>query len=267
MNNGLTPASQRSPFHATTISLLGMLLCLFTTLAVLAVVSRDQSGAALAEVTSSFGGSLRDHGRNDVAVIAAAFRQAAAASEDEHTDKNRSGMNATRNSERKDRSLAVAEEHETGLSAGEKLSPTDVNGPVFSHLMTELQRYCTVSRSEELGGQLFLDLHSQIPQSEGFIRVALEKIVKTCRKTNDSVHQLPAEFEVIIWASTPTTEAMAASSEEALTHELSLEKSLKAQTDSAIKISSSGRIWTRPHSPRPLATVVVRAAKRSMLRN
>ena len=260
MNCGLTPASERSPFHATTISLAGMMLCLFTTLAVLLSVSRDQSGATIAEVTTAFNVSLRDHGRNDVAVIAASFRQEPGTPDDSLAGKSRSGVNARGISFHNDQSLATSEEEEAGGLSNEKLRPTDVNGPVFSHLMTELQRYCQVSPSVELGGQLALDLHSQIPLSEDFVRKAIEKILRRCCTTDDSTGQLPAEFEVIIWASTPATEALAAASQEAFALEQSLGKSLKAQSASAITISSSGRIWTRPQSPRPLATVVVRSA-------
>ena len=262
MNCRLTPASQRSLFHATTINLAGMLLCVFTTLAVLVSVSRDQSGATVAEVTTAFNVSLRDHGRNDVAVIAASFRQASVTPDDKRADSSRSGVNAPRNMKRDDQSSATSEEEEAGRLPNEKLRPTDVNGPVFSNLMTELQRYCKVSPSVELGGQLALDLHSQVPQSENLVRNAIEKILKTCRKKNVSAGSSPTEFEVIVWASTPATEAMAAASEDAFALEQSLGKSLKAQSDDAITVSSSGRIWTRPQSPRPFATVVVRTAKR-----
>lgn len=267
MKCSLTPASQRSPFHATTINLAGMLLCVFTTLAVLLSVSRDQSGATTSELTTAFNGALRDHGRNDVAVIAASFRRAAVAPVNGREDKSRSGVNARLNLDRNDHFSAVSAEEEEGLFSTEKLRPTDVNGPVFSHLMTELQRYCNISPAEELGGQLALDLHSQIPQSEDFVRNAIGKILKTCRKDNDSIGLSPAEFEVIVWASTPATEALAAAAQEAFQLEQSLERSLKAQSDAAITLSSSGRIWTRPESPRPLATVVVRAANRPRPRN
>ena len=262
MSCRLTPASQRSPFNATTINLAGMLVCVFTTLAVLMSVSRDQSGATVTEVTTAFNVSLQDHGRNDVAVIAAAFRQAAVAPDDSHEQKSRSDVKARRNIIRNDQSLEISEDEETGLLASEKLRATDINGPVFVHLMTELQRYCKVSPAMELGGQLALDLHSQIPQSEDLVRNAIEKTLKTCCKTNDSSGQLPAEFELIIWASTPATDALAVASQEAFALEQSLGKSLKAQSGDGIRISSSGRIWTRPESPRPLVTVVVRAAKR-----
>jgi hypothetical protein len=155
-----------------------------------------------------------------------------------------------------------SEEEEQGQFADEKLLPTDVNGPVFLHLMTELQRYCQVSPAQDLGGQLALDLHSQIPQSRDSVRNAVERILKTCRNDTSSAGQSPAEFEVIFWASTPATDALAAASQEAFAFEQSLEKSLKAQSSAEIAIRSSGRIWTRPNSPRPLATVVVRSAKR-----
>jgi hypothetical protein len=239
-----------------------MLFCVFTTLAVLVSVSSDQSGASLAEVTSSFRGTLQDHGRSDVAMIAAAFRQVAAVPDDEQLDQSYGGVNAPRYIERNDQSIVLPEEEETELFSSEELLPTDVNGPVFSHLMTELQRYCKVSPAEELGGQLALDLHSQIPQSEGSVRVAIEKVLRICRKANDTLHRSPAEFEVIVWASTPATDAMATASEDAFTLEQTLERSFKAQSVPAVTISSSGRIWTHPESPRPLATVIVRAAKR-----
>lgn len=266
MNGRLTPASQRSPFHATTISLAGMLLCVFTTLAALFNVSRDQSGATISEVTTAFNGALRDHGRNDVAVIAASFRRAAVSPVNGREDESRSDVNVRRNIKRNDQSLSASEEDEVGLFSTEKLRPTDVNGPVFSHLMTELQRYCKISPAEELGGQLALDLHSQIPQSENFVRNAIGKILKTCWKDDDSTDQSPAEFEVIVWASTPATEALAVAAQEAFQLEQTLERSLKAQSDATIALSSSGRIWTRPQSPRPLATVVVRAPQLSRRR-
>jgi hypothetical protein len=262
MNCKLTPASQRSPFHATTINMAGTLLCVFTTLAVLVSISRDQSGATIAEVTNSFNGSLHDHGRNDVAVIAAAFRQAVVTPDHNRADKSRSGVTAPRNIKRIDESWAASEEDETEPSSLEKLRPTDVNGPMFSHLITELQRYCRVSPSVELGGQLALDLHSQIPQSEDFVRNSIARILKTCCKANVTVGQSPAEFEVVVWASTPATDALVAASQEAFAVEQSLAKSWKVQTEGVISVSSSGRIWTRPNSPRPLATVIVRAAKR-----
>lgn len=262
MNCGLTPASQRSPFQSTTISLLGMLFCVFTTLAVLVSVSSDQSGASLAEVTSSFRVSLQDHGRDEMARIASAFRQVAAVPDDEHGNHFHRGMNPPRYIERNDLSIAASDTEETGLFSTRKRPPTDVNGPVFAHLMTELQRYCNVSLAEELGGQLALDLHSQIPQTEDSIRAAIERILKMCRKANDTVHRSPAEFEVIVWASTPATDAVAAASKDAFIIEQYLGRSLGNQPIPAIKISSSGRIWTHPETPRPLATVIVRAAKR-----
>ena len=261
MNCRLTPAAQRSPFHATTINMAGMLLCVFTTLAVLLSASRDQSGAAIAEVTTAFNGALRDHGRNDIAVVAASFRQAAVSPIDSRADTSRSGVNAPRIRERDDQSLVTSEEEEAGLFSREKLSPIDVNGPVFSHLMTELQRYYQVLPAVELGGQLALDLHSQIPQSKDTVRNSIERILKTCGETLHSAGQSPAEFEVIVWASTPATDALAAASQEAFDLQQSMGESLKAQSDDAIRVSSSGRIWTRPNSPRPLVTVIVRAAK------
>ncbi len=267
MNYGLTPASQRSPFRATTISLTGMLLCVLTTLGVLVSVSRDQSGATLVELTSSFSGSLRDHGRNDLAVVATVFRHAAVADEDLRAIKSRSGVSAPRYNSRNDQSSVALAEENAELFSSKQLQPVDVNGPVFLHLMTELQRYCQVSPAEELGGQLALDLHSQISQSEDSIRSTIERILKTCRKSTASILQSPAEFEIIVWASTPATESLAAASEEAFTIEQSLESSFKAQSAPAIVIGSSGRIWTRPQSPRPLATVVVRVAEHSRPRN
>ena len=262
MNSRLTPASERSPFYATTISLSGMLLCVFTTLAVLFSASRDQSGAALSVVTNSFNKSLQDLGRNDVAIIAASFRKAASAPDENRSGTSRSALKSARSIDRNVHAPAASEEEEQGQFPDETLRPTDVNGPVFLHLMTELQRYCHVSRAQNLGGQLALDLHSQIPQSQDSVRNAVERILKTCRNDTRSAGQSPAEFEVIVWASTPATDALAAASQEAFAFEQSLQKSLKAQSTAEIVIRSSGRIWTRPNSPRPLTTVIVRSAKR-----
>lgn len=254
-------ALQRLRLHTPTINMAGMLLCVFTTLAVLLSVSRDQSGAMVVEVTSAFNGELRDHGRSQLAALAASFREANAAVDDRVT-KSRRGVHIPGISRRDDHSPATLQNEEAERFSNEKLRPKDINGPLFSHLMTELQRYCTVSPTDELGGQLALDLHSQIPQTQNSVRHSIERILKTCLTTKDSTRPLSAEFEVIVWASTPATEALAAASLEAFTLEQSLSRSLGAQSDAGISMRSSGRIWTRSHSPRPLATVVVRAAKR-----
>ncbi|MFO1000741.1 MAG: hypothetical protein U0936_10400 [Planctomycetaceae bacterium] len=260
MNCRLIPASQRSPFHATTISLAGMLLCIIMTLAVLVNVSRDPSGAALSDLTSSFNGSLQDHGRDDISHIAAAFHRETMSSDRERIGNTPGPGNNRRSSQNIGERSAVLEEEETGQFSGETHRLTDVNGPVFSHLIAELQRYCQVSLPVELDGQLSLDLHSQIPQSEDSLRSAIGRILKTCLKENPSRPSL-SEFEIIVWAVTPATQALRAASEEAFVLDGAMRKSLKAQPDAGITIRSSGRIWTRPQSPRPLATIVVRAAK------
>lgn len=262
MNSKLPSASQRSPFHATTINMAGMLLCIFTTLAVLLSVSHDQTGAAVAEVTAAFNGAMRDRGQKDIADVAASFHEAVWASKDEHSRMTSRGGHVSQKIQRSRESSAAAQEEDVTEFPDEKLHPSDVNGPVFSHLVTELQRHYTISPKEELEGQLALDLQSQIPQSDDSVCNAIEKILKTCQMTSHSTRQSTLEFEVIVWASTPATDALAAASQQALSHEKSIERSLKAHFNAGIPVQSSGRIWTDPNSRRPVATVLVRTAKR-----
>ena len=258
----LTPASNRSPFHASTINLAGLLLCVSTTLAVLISVSRDQSGAELAEVTTAFSGSLRDHGREDFAVIAASFRQEADAANENLADQ--SGINSivSRQKLLRGATLTVPEEEESGRFTTDKLSPVDLNGPVFSHLMTELERFCNISRSVEFDGQLALDLHSQSQQSDNAVRNGIQRILKTCLEARLFSQEQPAELEIVVWASTPASDALAHATDKAFDLERSLQKSLKANSSKPILLSSSGRIWTRSTSPRPLTTIFIRTAKR-----
>jgi hypothetical protein len=133
---------------------------------------------------------------------------------------------------------------------------------VFSHLITELERYCNISRSLEFDGQLALDLHCQSQQSDIAIRNAIERTLKTCWKANGPRNEQPSEFEIVIWASTPASDALANATDKAFDLELSLQKSLKANENGRTQLSSSGRIWTRPNSPRPLATILIRTASR-----
>lgn len=258
----LTPESQRSPFHSTTINLASVLLCVFTTLAVLTSVAFDQSGAAIAEVTTAFNGSLRDHGRKDVAMIAAAFRQAAQDPGEELAGKSRIVGKASRNTQTNDVSLLTSEDEETRLVLSEETRRMDVNEPVFSNLMTELERYSNVSPSMELAGQLRLELHAQVPQSQEFVLDTMERILAICRTVTAPDRKAPAELEIIVWASTPATDALAEATKKAFVLAQSLQKSLQPDSDGAISLSSSGRIWISPVSPRPLATVVVRISQR-----
>ena len=258
----LTPASHRSPFHASTINLAGLLLCVFTTLAVLISVSRDQSGAELSEVTAAFSGALRDHGREDFAVIAASFRREADAANENLADKSEINSIVSRQKLLRGATLTVSEEEESGQFTTDKPFPVDVNGPVFSHLMTELERFCNISRSVEFGGQLALDLHSQSQQSDNAVRFAIQRILKTCLEARGFRQEQPAELEIVVWASTPASDALAHATDKAFDLERSLQKSLKANSSKPILLSSSGRIWTRSTSPRPLTTIFIRTAKR-----
>jgi hypothetical protein len=259
----LTPASRRSPFHASTTSLAGTLLCLFTTLAVLVIASRDQSGVDLSEVTAAFNGSLRDHGREDFAVIAAGFRQTIDKPSREFAEKSKTISSVSLQKLSREANPGVSDEEESGQVRTDRYIPVDVNGPVFSHLVTELERYCNVSRSVEFNGQLALDLHSQSQQSDRAIRNAIERTLKTCLKSNGPRNEQPSEFEfeIVIWASTPASDALAHATDKAFDLERSLQKSLKANKNGLTQLSSSGRIWTRPNSPRPLATMLIRTAK------
>jgi len=257
----LTPASHRSPFHASTINLAGMLLCVFTTLVVLISVSRDQSGAELFEVTAAFSGALRDHGREDFAVIAASFRHEADAATEKLAGKSEISGIVSRQKLLRGATLTVSEEEESGQFTTDKLSPVDVNGPVFSHLMTELERFCNISRSVEFDGQLALDLHSQSQQSDNAVRSAIQRILKTCLEATGLTHELPAELEIVVWASTPDSDALAHATDTAFDLERSLQKSLKANSSKPILLSSCGRIWTRPTTSRPLTTIFIRTAK------
>lgn len=256
----LTPASHRSPFHASTMNLAGLLLCVFTTLAVLISVSRDQSGTDLSELTSAFNGSLRDHGREDFAVIAAGFRHATDESTRKLADKSNISNTVSRQRLFRGATRTVQEEDSQQFTTDRAL-PVDVNGPVFSHLMTELERFCNISRSVEFDGQLALDLHSHSLQSDSAVRDAIERTLKACRKAKGLLHEQPAEFEIVIWASTPATDALAKATEKSFDLEQSLQKSPKVKSSEPLRVSSSGRIWTRPHSPRPVATIFIRTAK------
>jgi hypothetical protein len=264
MIRDLTPASQRSPLHASTMSLAGTLLCLFTTFAVLIIATHDQSGADLSEVTAAFNGSLHDHGREDLAVIAAGFRQTIHEPTRELAEKSQTISSASRQKLLREASPRVPEEDESGQFRTDQKLPVDVNGPVFSHLVTELERYCDISSSVEFDGQLALDLHSQSQQSDIAIRNAIERTLKTCWKANGPRNEQPSEFEfeIVIWASTPASDALANATDKAFDLEQSLQKSLKANKTGLTQLSSSGRIWTRPNSPRPLATILIRTASR-----
>ena len=264
MIRDLTPASQRSPLHASTMSLAGTLLCLFTTFSVLVIAAHDQSGANLSEVTAAFDGSLQDHGREDFAVIAASFRQAMDEPTTGLVEKSQTISSASRQKLLREASPRAYEEDESRQFRTDLQSPVDVNGPVFSHLVTELERYCDISRSVAFDGQLALDLHSQSQQSDIAIRNAIERTLKTCWKANGARNEQPSEFEfeIVIWASTPTSDALAHATDRAFDLEQSLQKSLKANKTGLTQFSSSGRIWTRPNSPRPLATILTRTASR-----
>jgi hypothetical protein len=262
MIRDLTPASQRSPLNASIMSLTGTLLCLFTTFAVLVIATHDQSGADLSEVTTAFNGSLHDHGRKDFAVIAAGFRKKIDEPTRELAEKSKTISSASRQKVLREASPRVSEQEESGQFMTDQHSPVDVHGPVFSHLVTELERYCDISRSVEFDGQLALDLHSQSQQSDIAIRNAIERTLKTCWKANGPRNEQPSEFEIVIWASTPASDALANATDKAFDLELSLQKSLKANENGRTQLSSSGRIWTRPNSPRPLATILIRTASR-----
>ena len=260
MIRDLTPAANRSPFHASIMNLAGLLLCVFTTLAVLINASHDQSGVNLSEVTAAFRGALRDHGREDFAVIAAGFRK----SNDEpnrSVDLSQISGNVSRKKVLGATLLKLSEEEESGPLPAENSLPVDVNGPVFTHLMTELQRFCSVSRAVEFDGQLALDLQSHSQQSDSSVRDALERVLRTCRTASGRIPMQPAEVEIVMWASMPTTDALSNATEEAFDLEQSLRKFLKADASSPIPLSSSGRLWTRPNSPRPLATIFIRTAR------
>ena len=260
MIRDLTPASQRSPLHASTMSLAGTLLCLFTTSAVIVIAAHDQSGADLLEVTAAFNGSLRDHGRDDFAVITAGFRQTIHEPTTELSGKSQTLSSVSRQKPLHEASRRSPDEDESGQFRTDLQSPVDVNGPVFSHLVTELERYCNISRSLEFDGQLALDLHSQSQQSDIAIRNAIERTLKTCWNANGPRDEQPAEFEIVIWASTPASHSLAHATDKAFDLEQSLQKSLKADKTGLTQLSSSGRIWTRPTSPRPLATILIRTA-------
>jgi hypothetical protein len=264
MIRDLTPASQRSPLHASIMSLTGTLLCLFTTFAALVIATHDQSGADLSEVTTAFNGSLHDHGRKDFAVIAAGFRKEIDEPTRELAEKSKTISSASRQKVLREASPRVSEQEESGQFMTDQHSPVDVNGPVFSHLVTELERYCDISRSVEFDGQLALDLHSQSQQPDTAIRNAIERTLKSCRKANVARNEQPAEFEfeIVIWASTPASDALAHATDKAFDLEQSLQKSLTANASGLTQLSSSGRIWTRPTSPRPLATILIRTASR-----
>ena len=261
MMSELTSASHRSPFHASTMSLAGLLLCMFTSLAVLISVSRDQSGANLSEVTAAFNGSLRNHGREDFAVIAAGFRKATHKPNDDFAEKSKTSRNASRQKLFRGATVMESEEQESGQSPTAQRFPVDVNEPVFSHLVTELERHCSILRSAEFDGQLAFDLHSQSHQSDSAVRTAIEQMLRTCRKANEQVAEKSTEFEIVVWASTPTSDALANATDKAFDLERSVQKSLKANRRSPTLLSSSGRIWTHPNSARPIATIFVRTAK------
>jgi hypothetical protein len=127
--------------------------------------------------------------------------------------------------------------------------------------MTELERFCNISRSVEFDGQLALDLHSQSQQSGSAFRSAIQRILKTCLEARGRTHEQPAEVEIVVWASTPDSDSLALATDEAFDLEQSLEKSLKSNSSKPILLSSSGRIWTRSTSPRPLTTIFIRTAK------
>lgn len=260
MIRDLTPASQRSPLHTSTMSLAGTLLCLFTTCAVLVIAAHDQSGADLVEVTAAFDGSLRDRGREDFAVITAGFRQTIHEPTKELAEKSQTISSASRQKLLREADSRVSEEEEPRQFGTDEDLPVDVNGPVFSNLIAELERYCNISGSVEFDGQLALDLHSQSQQSDSGIRNAIERTLKTCLKANGPRDEQPAEFEIVIWASTPASDALAHATVKAFDLEQSLQKSLKANKTGLTQLTSSGRIWTRPNSPRPLATILIRTA-------
>lgn len=263
MIRDLTPAAQRSPFQTTAMNLAGLLLCVFTTLAVLINVSHDQSGAALSEVTAAFNGSLHDHGRQDLAVIAAGFREAAAQSASDMSEKNGLRNNESRQKLWREATLTVSNEEERAAwdqRTRQNRASVDVNGLVFSHLMTELERFCRISQSVEFGGQIALDLHSQTPPSDNSIQHAIERTLKTCRKPDGLHHDRPMEFEIVIWASTPASDALGNATQRAFDLEKSLQKFAAGDLSVPILLSSSGRIWTRPNSPRPVATLYIRTA-------
>lgn len=228
------------------VSFSGMLLCLFPCTLMLVAAAADQSGARLIGITESFNDALGDLD---------AKQQLTSGNIQE---KGSSGSNATIKDNTRQEFANSRKNSESFPEQGvdETNSPLiDVNEAAFTHLLSELGRFCKVSDPQHFENEVAFDFVSQAEKTDTEIQQFIAEIICTA-KTQSTLQNW--EFELICWAKTPevTSLTSAVLSAEVIRSEVMQSESVSRIT--GLRVISSGRVWRSTTMLRPLVTVVVR---------
>ena len=231
----------------------GMLLCIFACTLALLNVSRDRTGSKTGEVRRAFEASLQTNG------------QWSDYSKDESSresirsiltvDLNTSGNPGTATSGTQNTGVPeMARMRRRTLEIPPDASISDPRRAAFVSLLNELNRFCKLSPVNQYAGELAFDFLSLEATSEAHLVGEASETVRLIRAETPTAVW---EFEVIIWAHSPTEESLSAAVLKSWRVQQALQGRMK--TDSTkTPVTSSGRIWLQSDDLRPVLTLVAR---------
>jgi hypothetical protein len=231
------------------MSLGGMLVCIFACTLALLSVSRDWTGTKTSEVRRAFEASLQAYGQP---------------ADDEKKEASEENRFADRTAA-EDRSPLTGGMQKAGGPEPGRTGPkafdfpsealvSDTSRAGFLSLLNELDRFCRLSPVDRYAGELAFDFLSLEDGSEA--QVAREA-AETIRLIKTESPTAVWDFEVIIWAHSPSEESLSTAVLKSWRVQQAVQETVG--TDSAdLSITSSGRLWLQSDDLRPVLTLVAR---------
>ena len=237
----------RSPFRQSTVSMAGMVLCVFFCTLVLLNACGDETGHRLSAVTAAFQSNVAAHGMGSASVNQVRTSVIPAAGVPEQTE-----LPSTRNI----RSSTDSRNQRTDMDE-EPLALEDPDQDAFASFLRELSRLATVTPARSFDGEVTVDFLATGPRSQ-------KEIVATSLNLIHSLHreaQIPAaEVEIVLWAGTPEKSSLARAALEAAELHEEITRQLSSTEKNAYHLCTSGRIWYSETELRPAVTIVIRRA-------
>jgi len=231
---------------SATVSLAGMLLCVFTCTLALLTASADHSGQRLAEVRTAFETSLGSCGlSSEVGGQPVGFEVSSRPlSEWPKPLKSLSaGMTSVRHS------------RQPLLDVAETERLTDANQEPFSRLIVELNRLCDVYPAKSYAGELAFDFVLVSPSTD---QEATDYSVGLMDRIHTQSGSQDWDFELVCWADSPRSASLSVAALKAAR----LSDGIRQQHGKVpLSLTSSARYWTLTKEIRPMVTLVVRKVK------
>ncbi len=235
-----------APSFSSTVSLAGMLLCLFTCTLALLTASADHSGQHLAEVRTAFETSLASCGLSaEVRGQPAGFEVLSRPLSEWSKPFNSLSSGMT----------SVRQPRQPALDVSETERLTDANQETFSRLIVELNRLCDVYPARSYSGELAFDFVLVSPSTD-------QEAMDYCVGLMDRIHTQSGSqdwaFEVVCWADSPRSASLSIAALKAAR----LSQGVRQQHGKVpLSLATSARYWTLTKGIRPMVTLVVRKVK------